>query len=229
MSIQQLDGPRVPPANGAKADRLVVFVHGYGANGDDLIGLAPYFQKAMPTAAFVSPNAPERVPGQPFGYQWFGITRLDPALLAAGADSAAPILDAFIDQELEKLGLDGSRLALVGFSQGTMMSLHVGLRRKVQPAAILGYSGALVAPERLAAEMTVRPPIALVHGDADPMVPVTRLQEAVNTIGATGLPVRWHVSRGVGHSIDPEGLHLGIGFLKDAFDGALVEPASSVE
>jgi len=178
MSIQHLDGPRVPPANGAKADRLVVFVHGYGANGDDLIGLAPYFQKAMPTAAFVSPNAPERVPGQPFGYQWFGITRLDPALLAAGADSAA---------------------------------------------AILGYSGALVAPERLAAEMTVRPPIALVHGDADPMVPVTRLQEAVNTIGATGLPVRWHVSRGVGHSIDPEGLHLGIGFLKDAFDGALAE------
>jgi phospholipase/carboxylesterase len=223
MTIQQLNGPSVPPANGAKADRLVVFVHGYGANGDDLIGLASYFQKAMPTAAFVSPNAPERVPGQPFGYQWFGITKLDPQLMAAGADSAAPILDNFIDQELEKLGLDGTRLALIGFSQGTMMSLHVGLRRKVQPAAILGYSGALVAPERLAAEMTVRPPIALIHGDSDPMVPVERLQQAVNAIGATGLPVRWHVSRGVGHSIDPEGLHLGIGFLKDAFEGALAE------
>lgn len=226
MTIQQLDGPRVPPANGAKADRLVVFVHGYGANGDDLIGLASYFQKAMPTAAFVSPNAPERVPGQPFGFQWFGITRLDPQLMAAGADSAAPILDDFIDQELEKLGLDGTRLALIGFSQGTMMSLHVGLRRKVQPAAILGYSGALIAPERLAAEMTVRPPIALIHGDSDPMVPVMRLQEAVSAIGATGLPVRWHVSRGVGHSIDPEGLHLGVAFLKDAFEGALAEPAA---
>ncbi|MFT3810900.1 MAG: dienelactone hydrolase family protein [Micropepsaceae bacterium] len=224
MTIQKLDGPRVPPKDGAKADRLVVFVHGYGANGDDLIGLAPYFQKAMPTAAFASPNAPERVPGQPFGYQWFGITRLDPQLMAAGADSAAPILNGFIDEELERLGLDGTKLALVGFSQGTMMSLHVGLRRAVQPAAILGYSGALVAPERLADEMTVRPPIALIHGDSDPMVPVTRLQEAVNTIGATGLPVRWHVSRGVGHSIDPEGLHLGVGFLKDAFDGALAEP-----
>lgn len=223
MTIQKLDGPRVPPKDGAKADRLVIFVHGYGANGDDLIGLAPYFQKVMPTAAFASPNAPERVPGQPFGYQWFGITRLDPQLMAAGADSAAPILNAFIDEELARLGLDGTRLALVGFSQGTMMSLHVGLRRAVQPAAILGYSGALVAPERLASEMTVRPPIALIHGDSDPMVPVTRLQEAVNTIGATGLPVRWHVSRGVGHSIDPEGLHLGVGFLKDAFEGALAE------
>lgn len=223
MTIQKLDGPRVPPKDGAKADRLVIFVHGYGANGDDLIGLAPYFQKVMPTAAFASPNAPERVPGQPFGYQWFGITRLDPQLMAAGADSAAPILNGFIDEELARLGLDGTKLALVGFSQGTMMSLHVGLRRAVQPAAILGYSGALVAPERLAAEMTVRPPIALIHGDSDPMVPVTRLQEAVNTIGATGLPVRWHVSRGVGHSIDPEGLHLGVGFLKDAFEGAPAE------
>lgn len=218
-----LDGPRVPPKDGAKADRLVVFVHGYGANGDDLIGLAPYFQRAMPSAAFVSPNAPERVPGQPFGHQWFGITRLDPELMAAGADSAAPILNAFLDQELERLGLDGTRLALVGFSQGTMMALHVGLRRKVQPAAILGYSGALVAAERLAAEMTVRPPIALVHGDADPMVPVSALQAAVNTLGATGLPVRWHVSRGVGHSIDPEGLQLGIGFLQAAFEGKLNE------
>jgi len=227
MTIQKLDGPRVPPKDGAKADRLVIFVHGYGANGDDLIGLAPYFQKVMPTAAFASPNAPERVPGQPFGYQWFGITRLDPQLMAAGADGAAPILNAFIDEELARLGLDGTKLALVGFSQGTMMSLHVGLRRAVQPAAILGYSGALVAPERLAAEMTVRPPIALIHGDSDPMVPVTRLQEAVNTIGATGLPVRWHVSRGVGHSIDPEGLHLGVGFLKDAFEGALAEESAA--
>lgn len=227
MTIQKLDGPRVPPKDGATADRLVIFVHGYGANGDDLIGLAPYFQKVMPTAAFASPNAPERVPGQPFGYQWFGITRLDPQLMAAGADGAAPILNAFIDEELARLGLDGTKLALVGFSQGTMMSLHVGLRRAVQPAAILGYSGALVAPERLAAEMTVRPPIALIHGDSDPMVPVTRLQEAVNTIGATGLPVRWHVSRGVGHSIDPEGLHLGVGFLKDAFEGALAEESAA--
>ncbi len=222
MTIQ-LDGPRVPPKDGAKADRLIVFVHGYGANGEDLIGLAPYFQRAMPTAAFASPNAPERVPGQPFGYQWFGITRLDPQLMAAGADAAAPILDHFLDQELERLGLDGTRLALVGFSQGTMMSLHVGLRRKEQPAAILGYSGALVAPERLAAEMTVRPPIALVHGDSDPMVPVSALQAAVNTIGATGLPVRWHVSRGVGHSIDPEGLQLGIGFVQAAFEGTLTD------
>ena len=212
-----LDGPRVGPQNGAAADRLVVFVHGYGADGNDLIGLARYFQKELPTAAFVSPNAPERIPGQPFGYQWFGITRLDPELMAAGADSAAPILDAFIDAELDRLGLDHSRLALVGFSQGTMMSLHVGLRRKVSPAAIVGFSGALVGPDRLPAEIVSKPPVLLVHGDADPMVPVQALHAAVSGLGTAGVVVQWHVSRGVGHSIDPEGLALAIPFLRDAF------------
>jgi phospholipase/carboxylesterase len=212
-----LDGPRVGPQNGAAPDRLVVFVHGYGADGNDLIGLARYFQKEMPTAAFVSPNAPERIPGQPFGYQWFGITRLDPELMAAGADSAAPILDAFLDAELDRLGLDQSRLALVGFSQGTMMSLHVGLRRKVSPAAIVGFSGALVGADRLPAEIVSRPPVLLVHGDADPMVPVQALHAAVSGLGAAGVVVQWHVSRGLGHSIDPEGLALAIPFLRDAF------------
>lgn len=219
--VQLIDGPRVPPAGGAKADRLIVFVHGYGADGNDLIGLAPYFQRAMPNAAFASPNAPERIPGQPFGYQWFGITRLDPALLQAGVDSAAPILDAFIDAELARLELDPSRLALVGFSQGTMMSLHVGLRRKVPPVAIVGFSGALIAPERLEAEITGRPPVLMVHGDSDPMVPVERMHAATNGLAAAGVSVRWHVSRGLGHSIDPEGIQLAIAFLSDAYGGRL--------
>lgn len=218
--VQMIDGPRVPPASG-KADRLVVFVHGYGANGEDLIGLAPYFQRAMPGAAFASPNAPERVPGQPFGFQWFGITRLDPALMAAGVDSAAPVLDAFLDAELKRLDLDASRLCLVGFSQGTMMSLHVGLRRNVPPIAIVGFSGALIVPERLAAEKTGAPPILLVHGDSDPMVPVERMHQATNDLAAAGVTVRWHVSRGVGHSIDPEGLQLAIAFVNDAYAGNL--------
>lgn len=216
---QQLNGPRLPPANGGKPDALVVFVHGYGADGQDLIGLAQYWRAVLPGAAFVSPNAPERVPGQPFGYQWFGITRLDPQLMAAGADSAAPVLDAFLDQQLDQLGIPHDRLALVGFSQGTMMSLHAGLRRKVPPAAIVGYSGALVAAERLQAEMTGTPPVLLVHGDQDPMIPAQALHMAVNGLGAAGLSVRWHISRGVGHSIDPEGLELGGRFLADALAG----------
>ena len=212
-----IDGPRVGPKNGGAADRLIVLVHGYGADGEDLIGLAPDLQQAMPGAAFVAPNAPERVPGQPFGYQWFGITRLDPALMAAGADAAAPTLDAFIDAELERLGLDGSRLALVGFSQGTMMSLHVGLRRRPGPAAIVGFSGALVAGERLKDEIVSRPPVLLIHGDSDPMVPVQAMHTAAGELAAAGVSVRWHVSRGLGHSIALEGIQLASAFLRDAF------------
>lgn len=218
-----LDGPRVLPKDGAPPDQLVVLVHGYGADGNDLIGLAPYWQRALPRAAFAAPNAPERVPGSPFGYQWFGITRLDPQLMAAGADGAAPKLNAFIDAELARHGLDDSKLALVGFSQGTMMALHVGLRRAKAPAVIVGYSGALVAADRLAAEVTHRPPVLLVHGDADPMVPVQALHAAVEGLGAAGVVVRFHVSRGVGHSIDPEGLELGGMFLRDAFAGRLTQ------
>jgi len=215
-----IDGPRVPPKAGP-ADSLVIFVHGYGADGEDLIGLAPYFQKVLPATAFASPNAPERIPGQPFGYQWFGITHLDPALMAAGADSAAATLDGFIDAELERTGVDPSRLVLVGFSQGTMMSLHVGLRRAVQPAAIVGFSGALVAAERLPQEIRSRPPVLLIHGDSDPMVPVEALHAATNGLAAAGVAVRWHVSRGVGHSIDPEGLALAIDFVRDALTGGM--------
>src|ERR1043166_9602603 len=134
-----LDGPRMPPARGGKADCLVVLLHGYGSNGDDLISLAPYWAKALPSAQFVSPNAIERVPEAPGGFQWFPISQLDPRLMEAGARAAAPSLDLFLTRELERAGLDDSRLALVGFSQGTMMALHVGLRRKVKPAALLGY------------------------------------------------------------------------------------------
>src|SRR5262249_8100699 len=141
-----LDGPRMPPARGGKPDALIVLLHGYGSNGSDLITFAPYFQKALPGAQFVSPNAIEPVPQVPGGYQWFPISQLDPVRMEAGARAAAHSLDRFLDRELERYGLDARRLALVGFSQGSMMALHVGLRRQVQPAAILAYSGMLVAP-----------------------------------------------------------------------------------
>ena len=222
----QLTGPRLPAASG-KADCLVVFCHGYGADGNDLIGLGQHWQRLIPTAAFVSPHAPERCAMSPMGYQWFGITRLDPAEMARGVERAGPVLEAFIDAELARLGLDASRLALVGFSQGTMMSLHVGLRRKVSPAAIVGYSGMLAGADRLPEQIAARPPVLLVHGDADEVIPVEALFASAHGLGAAGVHAAWHVSRGVGHGIAPDGLELAGKFLADAFNGKLAKMQES--
>jgi phospholipase/carboxylesterase len=205
-----IDGPRIGPASGEPARSLVVLLHGYGSNGDDLISLAPNWRGALPTTAFVSPNAPEPCPGAPGGYQWWALTGGDRAL---GAASAAPVLDAFIDAELARHGLDDSRLALVGFSQGTMMALQVGPRRPHRLAGIVGYSGMLADEAGLAAPGVTRPPILLIHGDADPMIPVAALQRASDALTRNGFEVRTHVSRGLGHSIDLAGLQLGERFL----------------
>src|SRR5690242_16907326 len=157
-SLHPLSGPRLPPARGS-ATHLVVLCHGYGADGNDLIGLAPFWQRLLPTAAFVAPNAPEPCSAG-FGYQWFPISRLDPHEMARGVESAAASLDSFLESELARLGLAADKLALVGFSQGTMMSLHVGLRRAVKPAAIVGFSGMLAG--ELAPLAPDTPPILLV-------------------------------------------------------------------
>lgn len=214
----QLDGPRLDPANGGPADRLVVLVHGYGSDGNDLIALGRHWQQLLPSAAFVAPNGPQRCDGNPPGYQWFALGASGPteAAMTQGVDEAAPALNDFIDGELASHKLDGSGLALVGFSQGTMMSLHVGPRRSPGPACILGYSGALIGPERLA-EVPSKPPVMLIHGDADDMVPVAAMHGAVGALGDNGFTARWHVSRGVGHGIDPEGLQLGGQFVADSF------------
>lgn len=212
-----LSGPSIKAASG-QIRQLVILCHGYGADGNDLIGLAPHWQDMLPDADFVAPNAPQRCDAG-FGYQWFPISRLDPDELMRGIESAAPALNQFIDEELAKRGLDESALALVGFSQGTMMGLHVGLRRAKTPAAILGYSGALGGGERLAAEVTSRPPIMLIHGDSDDLLPVSRMHEAARQLGEAGLSVQWHVCAGLGHGIDQEGLGLGGHFLAQAFSG----------
>ncbi|MEQ1755989.1 MAG: dienelactone hydrolase family protein [Micropepsaceae bacterium] len=216
----QLTGPRLPAATG-KADRLVIFCHGYGADGNDLIGLGSHWKRLLPTAAFASPNAPERCAMSPMGYQWFGITRMQPEEMLRGVEHAAPLLEAFIDSELARLQVDASRLALVGFSQGTMMALHVGLRRKVSPAAIVGFSGVLAGSERLSDEIVSRPPVLLIHGDADEVIPVQAIHAAANGLGAAGVRAQWHISRGVGHGIGPDGLDLAGTFLADAFAGKL--------
>ncbi|HEY6579010.1 MAG TPA: phospholipase [Rhizomicrobium sp.] len=219
-----LSGPRLPPARGS-ATHLVVLCHGYGADGKDLIGLAPHWQRFLPTVAFAAPNGPERCQGA--GYQWFPISRLDPQEIRRGVEAAAAALDAFLDAELKRLGLPPERLMLAGFSQGTMMSLHVGLRRATRPAAILGYSGMLAAAESLPEFGADGPPILLVHGDADTMIPPDALFAAAGALGRAGALLQWHVSRGVGHSIDPEGLLLGATFLAMAARGSLRRPAGA--
>jgi phospholipase/carboxylesterase len=214
-----LSGPRLPPVRGA-ATHLVVLCHGYGADGNDLIGLAPYWQKLLPTAAFAAPNAPERCPGSP-GYQWFPISRLDPSEMQRGVTRAGAALESFLSTELARYDLSSDRLALVGFSQGTMMSLHVGLDRAAKPAAIVGFSGMFAAAEDPPALGPDVPPILLVHGDADPMIPVDALFVSATALGRAGATVQWHVAAGIGHSIDEKGLELGGRFLSLAFRGQL--------
>ncbi|MEM9724648.1 MAG: dienelactone hydrolase family protein [Pseudomonadota bacterium] len=212
-----LTGPTADAANGA-ADALVVFLHGYGANGDDLFGLAQPLSGILPGAAFSAPNAPERTPMSPMGYQWFPIPWLDGSSeeeMRAGWARAVDDLNAYLDAELKRVGVGPDRLALVGFSQGTMMSLHVGPRRDPGPLCIVGFSGRLAEGERLPAEKKSAPPVLLVHGDQDEMIPVSALDEAREGLAAAGLSVRWHVSRGVGHGIGQDGLQLAAAFLRD--------------
>ena len=190
---------------------MVILLHGYGSNGDDLIGLVPYWRDAMPDTVFLSPNAPQPCAGAPGGRQWWPLTSLAPGARAAGAREAAPTLNAYIDGQLATYGLAEHRLALVGFSQGTMVALQVGVRRRI--AGIVGYSGMLADPEGLAAEPHATPPVLLVHGDADPVVPVAALHHAAAALKPLGFEVSTHISRGLGHSIDEAGLRLGGQFL----------------
>jgi phospholipase/carboxylesterase len=212
-----LSGPRLPPAKGP-ATHLVVLLHGYGADGNDLIGLAEHWREFLPGAVFVAPHAPDRVPGAPSGFQWFPISRIDPHEMQNGVAAAAPGIESFLDAELAKLNLPPERLALVGFSQGTMLALHLGLRRAVAPAAIVGFSGLLAGPPPAEGP---RPPVLLTHGDADTVIPASAMFTAAITLGAAGVPLQWHLARGMGHGIDQEGLVMAGLFMALAFGGYL--------
>ena len=221
----ELNGPRLEPRAGAAAARkLVVFLHGYGADGNDLIEIGRAWQPLLPDAAFVSPHAPEPCAGAPMGRQWFGLTFRDPDERWRGVNAAAPILNAFLDAELERRKLPPSALALVGFSQGTMMALHVGLRRATPPAGIVGYSGLFVlpnnaTPDAVVGDVKARPPVLLIHGDMDDLIPAQALFQSAQALAALDLPVEWHLSHGIGHGIDAEGLRHGGEFLGRRFKG----------
>jgi phospholipase/carboxylesterase len=201
--VVQLDGPRLLPRSGT-ADALVVLLHGYGANGDDLIALADFWRDRLPGAVFIAPNAPEDIPGMPGALQWFPLTLRDPSEYWRGVVAARPAVDRFLDGELARYRVRPDRLVLVGFSQGTMMALHVGLRRTVAPAAIVGFSGLLAGAEHLA-EATAHPPILLIHGEADDLIPVDVIHIAREQLAAAGLVVEWHIRERLGHGIDPVG------------------------
>ena len=205
------------PAASGQAKSLVVFLHGYGANGADLLGLADAMARHLPDTAFVAPDAPERLPQMASAYQWFPIPRFDgssEAMAEAGLQASAADQGDFLDQRLayEKLGPEA--LALVGFSQGAMMSLHVAPRRSVAMAAVVAISGRLIHPERLAAEARVKPPVMLIHGDQDDVVDFSEMTVAGNALVAAGFDTYGHVMQGTGHGIAQDGLSVAMGFLK---------------
>jgi len=204
----------------ARAESLVILLHGYGADGADLIGLADALRPAMPTTTFIAPDAPQACRVNPMGRQWFPISWIDGSSeleMAGGMRAAIELLHGWLGETIAAEGVGADRAALVGFSQGTMMSLAVGPRRPTPLAGIVGFSGRLV-PEAM--EVVTRPPVLLVHGDRDEVIPVDALEQARNGLAGDGFDVRWHVSRGTGHGIAPDGLQLAARFLVDRLGAA---------
>jgi len=211
-----VNGSSLQPASGGEPKQIVLLLHGFGSNGADMIALAPHWQALLPDALFLAPNAPQQMGNMAAAYQWWALSAFTPQSLAAGAASAAPAIDAFIDRKLGQYGLDDADLAIAGFSQGTMMALHVGLRRQRRAAAIVGYSGMLTGAPELARVPITKPPVLLVHGSADPVVPVAALHEAKAALDRLGIDPAIHIAAGVGHSVDPAGLRLGGDFVAKA-------------
>ncbi|MGB7408951.1 MAG: dienelactone hydrolase family protein [Pontixanthobacter sp.] len=208
-----VNGASLQPKSGAAPKQIVLLLHGYGANGNDLISFAPMWQDVLPNALFLAPHAPQQCAMMAAGYQWFGLSNFDPVTLARDAASAAPAIHAFIDRKLSQYDLQDDALAIVGFSQGTMMALQVGLRRSPAPAGIVGYSGMFTGGAGLSANDGAKPPILLAHGSADPVVPIDALHSSKAALNRLGYNVETHVAPGIGHTIDPAGLHLGKQFV----------------
>jgi phospholipase/carboxylesterase len=208
-----IDGPRIAPAAGGPARSLVVLLHGYGADGNDLIAIGREWGRRLPRTAFVAPNAPEACAEAPMGRQWFALTFRDPHELRRGVTAARPALDAFLDQEMARHGLNEAATALVGFSQGAMLALHAGPQRQRRLAGIVGYSGLLADPDALLADGVEKPPVLLVHGERDELIPAAATMMAAQGLAAAGIPVEWHIEPGLPHGIGRQGLALGLDFL----------------
>lgn len=202
------------------AKRVVIFVHGYGADGADLLGLADPLGPHLPDTAFYAPDAPDRSTANPMGYQWFPIPWIDGSseeAAVAGMAAAADDLNAYVAQVLRDEALTADKLILFGFSQGTMMSLHIAPRMADEIAGVVAFSGRLMVPEKLADEVVSKPPVLLIHGDQDDVVPPQSLNEAGETLGAAGFDVYAHIMEGTGHGIAPDGLSVALTFMRERF------------
>jgi phospholipase/carboxylesterase len=202
------------PADGSTPTSIVILLHGYGSNGEDLISLSPYWTQDLPNTIFISPDAPYPCE-MGFGFQWFSLQSWAPMALLAGAEKASTWLNQFIDEQMAKYKLPASKIALVGFSQGTMMSLYIAPRRAEKIAGVVGYSGGLLGGEGLIGQPNIsKPPVYLVHGEMDTVVPVGAFFHAKETLKQAGFEVTGHTTPAMGHSIDEQGIHEGGAFLK---------------
>jgi len=213
-----LNAERRAPLSG-ETRSIVVFLHGYGANGADLLGLADPLGEHLPDTLFIAPDAPEDCAGSPMGYQWFPIPWIDNSSeeeAERGMNAAVTDLNAFLDALMVDEDVLPEQVVLFGFSQGTMMSLHVAPRREDAVAGVVGFSGRLLSPELLADEVVVRPPILLIHGDADDVVPVQSLPDAADALQKAGFEdVYAHIMKGTAHGIAPDGLSVALAFMRD--------------
>lgn len=209
----RLGGPRVAPISGA-ARQVVALLHGFGANGDDLIGLAEYFRPILPDALYVAPDAPNICALNPAGLEWFDLSEENPDRVAKLAAAARPALADFLEELWEETGLGAADTMLIGFSQGAMMALEVGLRLETELMGIIGFSGALPGAASLASEIRSRPPVCLLHGSADPVVPYALGLATKGALEGLGIEVAFHSSPGAGHTITPDGLDFATGFLR---------------
>ncbi|MBN67044.1 MAG: phospholipase [Rickettsiales bacterium] len=219
-SITTLEGPLTKPASGGPAKQLIVFLHGVGADGFDLIGLASAMAEAFPDAQFMSPHAPFPCDMAPNGHQWFSLQDRNPDALFQGVQEAEPILNAYLDEQLTMLGMDDSQLAVVGFSQGTMTALHTMLRRAKPCAGIVGFSGALIGSHVLADDATAKPPVCLVHGEMDDVVPFAAMEMAREGLEEAGINVETHAREGLAHGIDQPAIDIASAFLQRCFSNA---------
>lgn len=211
----KLSGPMLPPASG-NAKSLVVLLHGYGSDGRDLIGLGQFWHDSFPDTIFVAPNAPHVCGGNPFGYEWFPLDLEGDRSLArlVGAEAAAPVIASFLQDLWAQTGLGPSDTILAGFSQGAMMALYTGLRLETPLKGIIAFSGMIVSPEKLAAELASKPPVLLIHGDMDDVVPVLGSEAALPALLDLSIDAKLHISPGTGHSIAQDGLDAATGFLR---------------
>jgi phospholipase/carboxylesterase len=212
-----LDGPSFGPKSGNAPKQLVVLCHGYGSDGNDLIDLAPLWARFLPDALFTSPHAPEPFEAAGFGRQWFSLADRSEPTMEAGVRRAAISLNTYLDEKLAELNLPHDAYALMGFSQGAMTVLYTGLRRAVPPRAILAYSGNLLGGRTLGNDLTGKPPVLLVHGEMDPVVPVGASRKAEQILKQHGVPVEAIYPPGLQHGIEETGLSAGAHLLRDVF------------